>query len=48
MDEEVVGILKDVVKALIDYQTHDSKFTLKQYKTYELRKNQRVRIEDLL
>lgn len=48
LDEEVVGILKEVVKALIDYQTHDQKFTLKQFKQFELRKNQRVRIEDVL
>jgi hypothetical protein len=48
LDEEVIGILKDVVRALIDYTTHDQKFTQKQFKTFELRKNQRVRIEDLL
>lgn len=48
LDEEVVGMLKEVVKALIDYNTHDHKFTLKQFKVFELRKNQKVRIEDIL
>lgn len=48
LDTEVVGILQDVVKALIDYTTHNKTFSLKQFKGFELRKNQRVRIEDLL
>ena len=43
-------ILKEMVRALIDYTTHNQKFTVERFKKakYELRKNQRVKIEDLL
>ena len=39
LDDEVVGILKDVVRALIDYTTHNKTFTQKNFKVFELRKN---------
>jgi phosphate uptake regulator len=48
LDDEVINILKEIVRALIDYYTHDHKFFLKEFKGFELRKHQSVRIEDIL
>jgi len=46
--DDVMAHVKDVARALIDYTKNGSKFKMKQFKDFELKKNQRVRIEDLL
>lgn len=40
--------VKDIARAMIDYTKNGNKFKTKQFKDYELKVNQRVRIEDLL
>jgi hypothetical protein len=41
-----MAIVKEVVRALVDYATHGS-FKNSKYQRFKLEKNQRVRIEDL-
>ncbi len=40
-------MVKDITKALAEY-TKQKKFVSEPYKQFELKKNQRIRIEDLL
>ena len=46
--DQIQSIVRNIVGALVEYTKNNGKFMTDNYKKFELKKNQKVRIEDLL
>ena len=45
--DQIQNIVRNIVQALIEFEKH-KKFVTEAYKKFEIKKNQKIRIEDLL